>query len=225
MFYVYAYYVTNSEIPFYIGKGSGSRCKIHLRKYYWNNPGKSVNPYFYGKIKEIFESGDKPIVKILKEFDDENDALDYEHCLILEYGTFNDDGPLLNISTSRGGPTSSDGVEYKPWSEERAKKFKKLCKEKRKYDPSFDELFCEYIKENMTRGEIAKKHNVSVHLVKKRLESYGIKKPKNKRYELRAINKFICEQCKKTFYTKTKNRKFCSRECLHERNRNAKRIK
>lgn len=69
MFYVYMWFIKDTNEVFYIGKGC-RRCYETSRR----------NEIF----KEIYNQNDCD-VKIIKYFEDEQDALDYEHQLILEY--------------------------------------------------------------------------------------------------------------------------------------------
>jgi hypothetical protein len=89
-FYVYALKDPRSSpaLPFYIGKGAGSRAYDHL-----------VTPDStrkYTKIKEIVSSGAKPLVEILLDDLTESQALRMEADLIAAFGTIESGGPLAN---------------------------------------------------------------------------------------------------------------------------------
>jgi len=70
MFYIYEHLRLDNKVPFYIGKGCNDRA-------YWK---KRNNKGWNNIVNKV---GFEP--KILKYFDDENDALDYEHMLIKKY--------------------------------------------------------------------------------------------------------------------------------------------
>ena len=98
-FYVYALKDTRSSpaLPFYIGKGAGSRAYDHL-----------VTPDAtrkYARIREILEAGIKPMVEILVDDLTEAQALRLEAELIAAFGTVDSGGLLTNavIPTGVGG--------------------------------------------------------------------------------------------------------------------------
>lgn len=114
MFYVYAYLdpFTNCNIlkdeylftnlPFYIGKGSGNRKNHHLME---NELINGTNKHKINKIKKILKKGKSPIVSIVKEFNEEQDALLYESELICFFGRSDnsDDGILVNMTDGGDG--------------------------------------------------------------------------------------------------------------------------
>ena len=210
--YVYVLIDPNTNEIFYVGKGTKYRDKSHLKSSLWKNPEKTTNPFLYYKIRSLMENNNTPIIKRLYENLSNKDAYEKEHEIILRYGRrFSEErGKLFNISKFKGGSNAGKSM---PWTEDRKKKYKLYCKTRRKYDPTYEELYDDYIVKNMLRSEISKKYNISTMLVKKRLAYFGIKKQKALRYPEK--NKYICSACKKIFFTpkSVKNRKHCSRKC------------
>jgi hypothetical protein len=95
-FYVYALKDprTSPALPFYVGKGAGSRASDHL-----------ITPDAtrkYARIKDIVEAGMLPIVDILVDDLTEAQALKIEAELISAFGTFESGGLLANAIIPRG---------------------------------------------------------------------------------------------------------------------------
>lgn len=211
--YVYGLYDPITNELFYVGKGTGYRDTSHLKPSMWSKPKDTANPFLYYKIKSLMENDTPPIVKRLYENLSEEDAYRLENEIILQYGRrfSEDNGKLFNISEFMGG--NKKGKEL-VWSEERRSRHQSVCKQKRKYDPSYEELYDDYIINNMRRVDIAKKYDISDALVKKRLQSFGIMKPKHLQYG--SGTKHICAHCHTEFKTPPSiKRKFCSKGCYH----------
>lgn len=212
--YVYGLYDPNTNELFYVGKGTGYRDRSHLKPSMWSNPKDTTNPFLYYKIKSLMENNTPPIIKRLYESVTEEEAYRLENELVLEYGRrfSKENGKLFNISEFMGG--NKKGKEL-PWTEERLASWQKFQKERRKYDPSYEELYEDYIIRNLKRFEIAEKYDVSEVLVKKRLQHFGIKKPKHLQYG--DSNKCRCLNCKKEFETPPSvKRKYCSKVCYRD---------
>jgi hypothetical protein len=103
MYYVYELIDPRVNLPFYVGKGKNDRVYFHLSE---KSRAKSENKRKYNKIQKIRESGYEPEIKIVKYFEDENDAYDYEELLIESYGRirYDENGILTNICESSRPP-------------------------------------------------------------------------------------------------------------------------
>lgn len=103
MFYVYEWYIVNTNEVFYVGKGCRSRYKST----------KSRNKLFLDYIKRY-----NCEVRIIKYFDNELDALDYEHKKICELKKINQ----CKCNLDNGG---TGGVEF-VWTQEMREYYSKF---------------------------------------------------------------------------------------------------
>ena len=93
-YYVYELLDPRDNTPFYIGKGTGYRARSHLV-----GKGQKFNPHKDAKIHKIRSEGSEPSYNIVKYFDDEDAAYQYETSLIESIGLDN----LTNMkSVSKG---------------------------------------------------------------------------------------------------------------------------
>lgn len=113
-YYVYQLIDPNTNLPFYIGKGSGNRAYMH-NKFKDGNQ----NPYKDRYIKKLHQQGLEPVVDIVQYFDNENDAYTYEENLTESIGL----GNLTNL-VAGGHPPSKNG--WTPSAETLAKRSRGL---------------------------------------------------------------------------------------------------
>jgi len=135
MYYVYELIDPRVNLPFYVGKGKGNRVYFHLSE---QSRAKSDNFKKFDKIKKIRKEGYEPEVKIVKYFEEENDAYDYEEELIKKYGKrdIDENGILTNICES-SRPPKLKGRTYQQiygdkWEEQIQKRLK-TKEERRNY--------------------------------------------------------------------------------------------
>lgn len=83
-YYVYQLIDPTSQLPFYIGKGSGDRAWSHNEFKDGNE-----NPYKDRYIRKLHDQNLEPVVNIVKYFDDETDAYDFEESLTESIGLEN----------------------------------------------------------------------------------------------------------------------------------------
>jgi hypothetical protein len=127
MYYVYELIDPRVNLPFYVGKGKDNRAYFHLSE---QSRAKSENKRKYNKIQKIRKDGYEPEIKIVKYFDNEEDAYLYEEELIKKYGRIRYDkgGILTNICES-SRPPALKGRTYQDiygdrWEEEIEKRRK-----------------------------------------------------------------------------------------------------
>jgi hypothetical protein len=110
-YYVYHIINPNTNRLFYVGKGTGSRCKQHLtdkKEYAFN---KRLNGY----IRNLIDDNTPPIITKIAEDLTEEAAYELEEAEIKKYGRrgLDENGILLNILES-GRPPVFKGEEH-PW--------------------------------------------------------------------------------------------------------------
>lgn len=121
-FYVYKYIDPVSNLPFYIGKGTGKRMFKHLSETFNN----TENRKKYAYIKGLRNKGLEPVVEIIKDGLSEQQAYDIEKELIIKYGRRDiDNGGILTNICEDNRPPNVLGII-------RTEEFKRNLSESRK---------------------------------------------------------------------------------------------
>lgn len=102
IYYVYSYRDPQSSTPFYIGKGCGNRKYHHLKE----TKETTENYLKWCKIQSIINRGEEPVIEILFESYNEQEAYDKEAELISYYGRIGfGEGFLTNRCVDARPPT------------------------------------------------------------------------------------------------------------------------
>jgi hypothetical protein len=130
MFYVYVYYHPETNLPFYIGKGTGTRYLKHLSETKEN----TENYKKWAVIQGLRNKGLEPIIKKVFETDNEDDAYNEELKLIKLYGRRDIDqgGILTNICEDSRPPKRTKAL-----TEEHRKKISEAHKGHTAYNPDY----------------------------------------------------------------------------------------
>ena len=103
MFYVYLYIDPRTNLPFYVGKGTGDRKFYHLEETIES----TINKRKFYRIQSLRKIGLEPIIREVKTFFCEEEAYQFEEMLINQYGRkgYDSGGILLNISKNSNPPS------------------------------------------------------------------------------------------------------------------------
>lgn len=97
----YAYLLKRPNgIPFYVGKGKGRRCYMHLKSWHLK---KDENRLKVNVIEQIRRDGEEPVVEILEKNLAEADAFRIEMEQIKLYGRVENGGILVNMTDGGEG--------------------------------------------------------------------------------------------------------------------------
>lgn len=120
IFYVYGLYEEGSNVPFYIGKGHGTRKDVHIREAQAQAdiPG-NQRIIKVNKILKLLSEGKVIESRIIEEGLSEKTAFERERELIIEYGRVDlGTGPLTNMSD---GGEGNKGAKWKKSSRDKIK--------------------------------------------------------------------------------------------------------
>ncbi len=130
MYYVYVYYHPETNVPFYVGKGTGTRYKKHLLETKEN----TENYKKWAVIQGLRNKGLEPVIKKVFETEYEIDAYNEETRLIILYGRRDIDinGVLTNICEDNRPPKRT-----KPLTAEHKNKISEAHKGHTAYNPDY----------------------------------------------------------------------------------------
>ncbi len=130
MYYVYVYYHPETNVPFYVGKGTGTRYKKHLLETKEN----TENYKKWAVIQGLRNKGLEPVIKKVFETEYEIDAYNEETRLIILYGRRDIDinGILTNICEDNRPPKRT-----KPLTAEHKNKISEAHKGHPAYNPDY----------------------------------------------------------------------------------------
>ena len=110
-YYVYILIRPDKNEPFYVGKGSGSRSKIHLweaKKIVSGLASKGRPSYCVNRIAKMLRNCDVPIIKIIATNLSHDEAYELEEHLVAKFGRIGiDEGGVLT-NRDRGGKGGRD---------------------------------------------------------------------------------------------------------------------
>lgn len=128
-FYVYHLINPIDSRIFYVGKGTGNRCKQHLT----DKQSYAFNKRLNGYIKNLIESNQIPIIVKISENLTEDDAYFLEESEIKKYGRvgLDEGGILLNILNS-AKPPRYEGENHPWWGRTHTEESKQKMRETKK---------------------------------------------------------------------------------------------
>lgn len=190
-FYVYHLINPITNKIFYVGKGTGSRCKRHLT----DKPKYAFNKRLNGYIKKLIVSETPPIIIKISENLTEKDAYQLEEINIKRYGRigFDEGGILLNILES-GRPPAYEGENHPWWgrshseiTKNKISETKKELIKKGKIQVRKGFKHTEEVKEKNRQAHLGKKHSKET-IEKIRLAHLGKKQTDFQKQKAREAN-------------------------------------
>jgi hypothetical protein len=114
MFYIYAYFFPDTDIPFYVGKGTGTRMYDHLNE----ASSKKENKEKWEIISSLISKGTPPDIKIIEDnIESELMAFNREDYFILKWGRKGIDPNGILTNKTLGGKQPPKPV----WTDEKKK--------------------------------------------------------------------------------------------------------
>lgn len=151
-FYVYIYQDPRTHVPFYVGKGSGSRKK-------WFH----CHGWCQRKLRNFEKKGLKPEIVTYAENLSEEEAFSIEIELIAKYGR-RDIGTGILLNNTNGGEGTA-GVKLPPMSDEHRRRLSEARRGKPGHPHT--EEFKKRLSERLKGKPKTKEHNLKVSLAKK----------------------------------------------------------
>jgi len=195
MYYVYSYRDPKEFLPFYIGKGKDNRKLQHLKETKDNTD----NYLKWCKIESIRQRGQSPIIEILFNTDDEDEAYLYESKLILKFGRkYLDVGGILTNRCIDNRPPTYAGKM--PRSDEYLKNMS-LSKLGNK-NPMWNKspwnkglITCEETRRKISEANIGRKYSEEEHTKrnKTRGKVYNIISPDGEEFIIKNLKKWCKE--------------------------------
>jgi len=104
-FFVYSYAYPDGTV-YYVGKGCGSRHRVHIRD---AKAGRNAGKFAVRVTKKILDSGEIPLICIIQDKMSEEDSLSLEVELIAKYGR-RDNGTGILTNCTDGGDRGASGL-------------------------------------------------------------------------------------------------------------------
>jgi hypothetical protein len=112
MYYIYAYFFPNTDIPFYVGKGTGTRMYDHMNE----SSSKKENKEKWEIISSLVSKGTPPDIKIIEDnIESELMAFNREDYFILKWGRKGIDPNGILTNKTLGGKQPPKPV----WTDEK----------------------------------------------------------------------------------------------------------
>lgn len=161
MSYVYQYIDSNTNLTFYIGKGTGSRKTIHLREAKARLEGfapKGRPSFCVNKILSLLKQGIEPIVEVIQDGLSDDEAYSLEKQLVKKYGRRNLDENGILTNRAEGGLGSKG---YKQTPEMIAALIERNHKQKGKPKPGLSAYIAANPEKHISRRQTGMKHTES----------------------------------------------------------------
>jgi len=188
-FYTYVLVNPLTNLPFYVGKGSGTRYLDHFKEII---AGTAHNKHKANTIKKIIREGSQVIVDIVCIADDEQDCFEKEKQLIEQYGRKNNNTGILTNLTNGGegvcGFVPPDELRRR-WSKQRKGPGNGMYG--RTHTPEAREKIKQARKEHIKQGKIIPFKHTEEHKQKLRINNPGGKATSKPIYQINTTGEVI----------------------------------